>query len=192
MGNVGFIGLGIMGADGGPSVGRAQVFLHSRSGVPSLTEGRRPRLCRQEVVQRPTSSSLFPIAPDVERCSAMASQAGSGGRIVVDMSSIYHSRPRIRAEDQGARLRVSRRAGIRHGRSARRPRITIMVGGSEATLRSKPLFELMGRTSAGQRQRRRTNDEVANRSSSRFDRSSRQALLYAAKAGADPRRCARR
>src|SRR5437762_3926057 len=96
MANVGFIGLGIMGAPmaGHLMKGGHQVFLHSRSGVPASLAGAEGKRCAsgKEVAQSADIIiTMVPDTPDVEKALFGPDGVASGlskGKIVVDMSSI--------------------------------------------------------------------------------------------------------
>src|SRR5439155_15669290 len=155
MGNLGFIGLGIMGAPmaGHLIKGGHQVFLHSRSGVPaSLTEAGGKRCASgKEVAQRvDIIITMVPDTPDVEKALFGPDGVVSGlskGKIVVDMSSISPLATKAFAQKINALGCEYLDAPVSGGEvGAKAASLTIMVGGSEATFaKVKPLFERMGK-----------------------------------------------
>jgi 2-hydroxy-3-oxopropionate reductase len=198
MGNVGFIGLGIMGAPmaGHLIKGGHQVFLHSRSGVPaSLTEGGGKSCASgKEVAQRAdVIITMVPDTPDVEKALFGPDGVASGlskGKIVVDMSSISPLATKTFAQKINALGCEYLDAPVSGGEvGAKAASLTIMVGGSEATFaKVKALFELMGKniTLVGGNGDGQTT-KVANQIIVALTiEAVGEALLYAAKAGADP------
>ena len=129
--NIGFIGLGIMGA---PMAGHLlaaghTLFVRTRSKVPEAL-ARRHRLRQRDGggADAPTSSSLMlPDTPDVEAVlfgkdgvASGLSQGQDGGRHELDLADRDQG---LRAEDQRTRLRLPGRAGVwrrsrRQGRAA--------------------------------------------------------------------------
>src|ERR1700740_2392141 len=207
MANVGFIGLGIMG---GPMAlnlqkGGHQLFLHSRSGVKekALLDGGGTECASPAEVAKEAEFiiTMLPNTPDVELVLfgekgvaaglTSYSRAGAGkGKVVIDMSSISPlatktSAARIR--EHGADYLDAPVSGGDVG--ARNATLTIMVGGSEeAFARAKPLFELMGKnvTLVGANGDGQTT-KVANQIIVALTiEAISEALVFAAKAGADP------
>lgn len=198
MSNVGFIGLGIMGK---PMAGHLiaaghEVFLHSRSGVPAaLTEvGGTACASPQEVAEQAEIIILIvPDTPDVEKVlfSENGVAAGlSAGKCVVDMSSISPLATKEFAQrigDVGCDYVDAPVSGGEVGAKAQS--LTIMCGGSEAAFdRVLPLFEVMGKniTRVGG-----VGDgqvcKVANQIIVALNiEAVSEALVFAAKAGADP------
>ena len=209
MANVGFIGLGIMG---GPMAlnlqkGGHQLFLHSRSGVKEkvLLDGGGTECASPAEVAKQAEFiiTMLPNTPDVELVlfgekgvaagltSHAGGRAGAGkGKVVIDMSSISPLATKAyaaRIRELGADYLDAPVSGGDVG--ARNATLTIMVGGSEeAFARAKPLFELMGKnvTLVGANGDGQTT-KVANQIIVALTiEAISEALVFAAKAGADP------
>ena len=197
---IGFIGLGIMG---GPMCGHLiaaghQLFVHTRSKVPPAVAGTSATLCTtaRGVAERADIVFLMlPDTPDVERVlfGEQGVAAGIGrGKVVVDMSSISP----IATKDFAARIRSTGAdyldAPVSGGEvGAKNATLSIMVGGEEAAFdRVKPLFDCMGKNitlvgGVGDGQ----TAKVANQIIVALNiEAVAEALLFAAKAGADPAR----
>jgi 2-hydroxy-3-oxopropionate reductase len=195
---LGFIGLGIMGK---PMAGHLlaaghEVFLHSRSGVPPelKDKGGKPCGSPKEVAQQAESVFVMvPDTPDVEKVLFAPGGIAEGiakGKTVVDMSSISPIATKAFAK------RIAERGGdyldapVSGGEvGAKGATLTIMVGGTEAAFaRVKPYFELMGKNitlvgGVGDGQ----TCKVANQIIVALTiEAVGEALLFAAKAGADP------
>lgn len=199
MANIGFIGVGIMGA---PMAAHliAQghtLFVYKRSGaLPESLAGAARCTSPQDVAQRADIViTMLPDTPDVETVlfgeQGVAEGLGSG-KTVVDMSSIDP----IRTKDFAARIAALGceylDAPVSGGEvGAKAATLTIMVGGSEAAFaRVKPLFDAMGKNvtlvgdvGAGQ------TCKVANQIIVALTiEAVSEALVFASKAGADPAR----
>ena len=197
---IGFIGLGIMG---GPMCGHLiaaghQLFVHTRSKVPPAVAGTSATLCTtaRGVAERADIVFLMlPDTPDVERVlfGEQGVAAGIGrGKVVVDMSSISP----IATKDFAARIRSTGAdyldAPVSGGEvGAKNATLSIMVGGEEAAFdRVKPLFDCMGKNitlvgGVGDGQ----TAKVANQIIVALNiEAVAEALVFAAKAGADPAR----
>jgi 2-hydroxy-3-oxopropionate reductase len=198
MANVGFIGLGIMGAPmaGHLIKGGHKVYLHSHRAPPqALTDaGGVPCASGKEVAQRSdVIIAMVPDTPDVQ--DVLFSENGvaeglSKGKIVVDMSSISPLATKEFAKRINALGCEYLDAPVSGGEvGAKAASLTIMVGGSEAAFaKVKPLFELMGKniTLVGGNGDGQTT-KVANQIIVALTiEAVSEALLYAAKAGADP------
>jgi 2-hydroxy-3-oxopropionate reductase len=198
MSNIGFIGLGIMGKPMAANLikGGHTLFLHSRSGVPSELGAAGGKTCgsAKEVAQQAEIIiAMVPDTPDVEKVLFGASGVAEGlsrGKIVVDMSSISPietKRYAKRINDLGCEYLDAPVSGGEVG--ARNAALTIMVGGNEATFgKVKPIFELMGKniTLVGGNGDGQTC-KVANQMIVALNiEAVGEALLFAAKAGADP------
>jgi 2-hydroxy-3-oxopropionate reductase len=198
MAKLGFIGLGIMGK---PMAGHLiaannEVWLHSRSGVPQELTGQGGRACAsaREVAQHADVIILMvPDTADVEKVLFAEDGVAQGltpGKTVIDMSSISPietKRFAARIAEAGCDYLDAPVSGGELG--ARNAALTIMVGGSEqAFARVKPLFELMGKNitlvgGVGDGQ----TCKVANQIIVALNiEAVAEALLFAAKAGADP------
>lgn len=195
---LGFVGLGIMGTPMAGHLIKAghTVHLFSRSGVPpALVEaGGRPCANGREVAQR--AEVIFTMVPDTPHVEqALFGEHGiaaglSPGKTVVDMSSISPIATREfarRIQALGCDYLDAPVSGGEVG--AKNATLTIMVGGSESAFaRVLPLFECMGKNitrigevGAGQ------IAKVANQIIVALNiEAVAEALLFAAKAGADP------
>ncbi|HEY5861545.1 MAG TPA: 2-hydroxy-3-oxopropionate reductase [Casimicrobiaceae bacterium] len=198
MANLGFIGLGIMGAPmaGHLIKGGHRVYLQSRSGVPAaLTEaGGVACASAKEVAQK--ADVIFTMVPDTPHVEAVlfgddgVAKGLSKGKTVVDMSSISPLATKEFAAKIDALGCDYLDAPVSGGEvGAKAASLTIMIGGSEATFaKVKPLFELMGKniTLVGGNGDGQTT-KVANQIIVALTiEAVGEALLYASKAGADP------
>ena len=195
---LGFIGLGIMGAPMCLRLIQAghQLFVHTRGKVPAAIADTPATQCTtaRGVAQRADIIfTMGPDTPDVEKVlfgDDGVSLGLSPGKLVVDMSSISPQ------ATQGFARRIQQQdceyldAPVSGGEvGARGGTLSIMVGGSEAAFaRARPLFELMGQNitlvgpvGAGQ------TTKVANQIIVALNIAAvAEALVFAAKAGADP------
>jgi len=194
--NIGFIGLGIMGA---PMAGHLlaaghKLFVRTRSKVPEALAGATVCASAQEVAQRADIVfTMLPDTPDVE--AVLFGQEGvaaglSRGKTVVDMSSISPIETKAfakRINELGCDYLDAPVSGGEVG--AKAASLTIMVGGPEAAFeRIKPLFELMGKniTLVGGNGDGQTT-KVANQIIVALNIAAvGEALVFASKAGADP------
>jgi 2-hydroxy-3-oxopropionate reductase len=197
---LGFIGLGIMGA---PMCGHLiaaghQLFVHTRGKVaPAIAESSATQCVNARgVAERADIVFLMlPDTPDVEKVLFGEQGVAAGlskGKVVVDMSSISP----IATKDFAARIRALGAdyldAPVSGGEvGAKNATLSIMVGGAEATFeRVKPLFEKMGKNitlvgGVGDGQ----TAKVANQIIVALNiEAVAEALVFAAKAGADPAR----
>jgi 2-hydroxy-3-oxopropionate reductase len=205
---LGFIGLGIMGA---PMCGHLlaaghTVFAHSRSGVPPalLQAGAQACASAQAVAQQADIIfTMLPDTPDVERVlfgpegvaaglGAAGASPDGAGKLVVDCSSISPGATKgfaQRIEALGAMWLDAPVSGGEVG--AKAATLSFMVGGSEAAFaRAKPLFEKMGKniTLVGGNGSGQVT-KVANQVVVALNIAAvSEALVLAAKAGADPAR----
>ena len=157
MANIGFIGLGIMGTPMAGHLikgGHALLPAQPRRRAAGADRRRRHRLRdrARRSRRRPTSSSsMVPDTPDVEAVlfgedgvAAGLRQGQDRRRHELDLADRDQG---VRQEDRRARLRLSRRAGVRR-RGRRQGRDADHHGRRPARRRStrvKPLFELMGK-----------------------------------------------
>lgn len=196
--NIGFIGLGIMGA---PMAGHLiaaghSLFLKTRRSVPEalLAAGGTACATAAAVAERAdTIILMLPDTPDVEQVlfgTDGVAEGVSPGKTVIDMSSIAP----LATKDFAAR--IAERGGayldapVSGGEvGAKNAALSIMVGGEpEAFERARPLFEAMGKTvthvgpvGAGQ------VAKVANQIIVALTiEAVAEGLLFASKAGADP------
>jgi 2-hydroxy-3-oxopropionate reductase len=200
MANVGFIGLGIMGAPMALNLqqGGHKLFLYSRSGVKqkALLEGGGIECGSPAEVAKAAEFiiTMVPNTPDVEAVLFGENGVSAGltakGKLVIDMSSISP----LATKEFAARIRELGSdyldAPVSGGDvGAKNATLTIMVGGSEAAFeRAKPLFELMGKniTRIGENGDGQTT-KVANQIIVALTiEAVSEALVFAAKAGADP------
>lgn len=196
--NVGFVGLGIMGAPmcGHLINGGHNVFVSTRSKVPEAIAQTKAVVCKSpaEVAQKADIIiTMVPDTPDVEKVLFGENGIAHGiskGKVVVDMSSISPIDTKVFAKkinDLGAEYLDAPVSGGEVG--AKNAALTIMVGGKEETFnRVKPLFELMGKniTLVGANGDGQTA-KVANQIIVALNiEAVSEALLFAAKAGADP------
>ena len=200
MANVGFIGLGIMGAPMAEHIldGGHQLFSHTRSGVPQrfISKGAVACVHPKEVAER--SNLIICMLPDTSHVeSVLFGEHGvaaglTEGKTVIDMSSISPIETKAfasRINDLGCHYLDAPVSGGEVGAQA--GSLTIMVGGEEAAFKkAKPLFDLMGSniTLVG------TNGDgqtckVANQIIVALNiEAVAEALLFASKAGANPAR----
>ena len=195
---VGFIGLGIMGKPMALNIGKGghKLYLNSRSGVPQdmLDAGGKACASPKEVAQQAdVIVTMVPDTPDVERVLFGENGVASGlsaGKTVVDMSSIAPLATKEfakRINELGCDYLDAPVSGGEVG--AKGATLTIMVGGPDAAFeRVKPLFELMGKniTLVGGNGDGQTT-KVANQIIVALNiEAVAEALVFAAKAGADP------
>jgi 2-hydroxy-3-oxopropionate reductase len=200
MSNIGFIGLGIMGQPmaGHLITGGHSVFLFSRSGVPHALQDQGGTACdsaRAVAQHADIIITMVPDTPDVEAVLFGPGGVAEGlapGKTVVDMSSIAPIATKEfarRINELGCDYLDAPVSGGDVG--ARAASLTIMVGGPEAAFaKVKPVFELMGKniTLVGGNGDGQTT-KVANQIIVALTiEAVGEALLFAAKAGADPAR----
>lgn len=198
MSKIGFIGLGIMGAPmaGHLIDGGHELYLNSRSGVPAELKDKGGVECAngREVAER--AEIVITMVPDTPDVEAVLFDAGgiaeglSAGKVVVDMSSISPIATKQFAERITGLDCEYVDAPVSGGEvGAKGATLTIMVGASaEGFARVEPLFQLMGKnitlvggTGDGQ------TCKVANQIIVALNiQAVAEALLFAAKAGADP------
>ncbi|AQV98252.1 2-hydroxy-3-oxopropionate reductase [Cupriavidus necator] len=197
---IGFIGLGIMGCPMAANLiaGGHEVHLHTRSAIPPalLEQGGMACASSREVAQR--SEVVFLMVPDTPHVESVLfgadgiAQGLAAGKTVVDMSSISP----LATKDFASRINQLGcdylDAPVSGGEvGARNATLSIMVGGPEAVFqRVRPLFELMGKniTLVGANGDGQTA-KVANQIIVALNiEAAAEALLFAARAGADPAR----
>jgi 2-hydroxy-3-oxopropionate reductase len=198
--NVGFIGLGIMGA---PMAGHLltaghKLFVNTRGKYPAdLTQGG-ATVCEAPAAVAKNSEVVIimvPDTPDVEKVlfgKGGVAEGLSKGKLVIDMSSISPIATRDFAKRVNALGADYLDAPVSGGEvGAKAGSLTIMVGGPDAAFdRAKPLFEKMGKniTLVGGNGDGQTT-KVANQIVVALTiEAVGEALLFAAKAGADPAR----
>ena len=200
MAKIGFVGLGIMGSPMALHLIKAghEVQLYSIPSVPQDLVAAGGQACAngKEVTQK--SDIVIIMVPDTPHVqSALFDPNGiaeglSQGKTVVDMSSISPIATKGFAKkinELGCEYLDAPVSGGEVG--AKAASLSIMVGGSEATFaKVKPLFELMGKniTLVGGNGDGQTA-KVANQIIVALNiEAVAEALLFAAKAGADPAR----
>ena len=195
--NLGFIGLGIMGAPMASHLAAAghSLFVHTRGKVPAELASRATVLANAKAVaeQADVVFTMLPDTPDVETVLFGANGVAAGltaGKTVVDMSSISPMATKDfarRIDELGCDYLDAPVSGGEVG--ARAASLTIMVGGPQATFnRIKPLLELMGKniTLVGGNGDGQTT-KVANQIIVALNIAAvGEALVFASKAGADP------
>ncbi len=195
--NLGFIGLGIMGAPMASHLAAAghSLFVHTRSKVPVELASRATVLANAKAVaeQADVVFTMLPDTPDVETVLFGANGVAAGltaGKTVVDMSSISPMATKDfarRINELGCDYLDAPVSGGEVG--ARAASLTIMVGGPQATFdRIRPLLELMGKniTLVGGNGDGQTT-KVANQIIVALNIAAvSEALVFASKAGADP------
>jgi 2-hydroxy-3-oxopropionate reductase len=198
MADIGFVGLGIMGKPMALNLirGGHTLHLHSRSGVPAELTAAGGRACASAAdVARAADIviTMVPDTPDVERVLFGDGGVAAGlskGKVVVDMSSISPIETKCfaaRIESLGCDYVDAPVSGGEVG--AKAASLTIMVGGKPAVFdRVKPLFDLMGKNitlvgGVGDGQTCKVCNQIIVALNIE---AVGEALLFAAKAGADP------
>ena len=195
---LGFIGLGIMGA---PMAGHLinagyQVFINTRSKVPADLAKSKASQCnspREVAEQADIIFMMVPDTPDVEKVLFGENGIATGltkGKAVVDMSSISPIATKEFAKKINALGCDYLDAPVSGGEvGAKNATLTIMVGGDEAVFNKvKPILDLLGKNinlvgGNGDGQ----TAKVANQIIVALNiEAVAEALVFAAKAGADP------
>jgi len=197
---IGFIGLGIMGA---PMAGHLiaaghQLFVHNKGKMPDAITATRATQCVNARGVAERADIIFvmvPDTPDVEQVLFDDGGVAAGlskGKVVVDMSSISPLATKLfakRINEIGCDYLDAPVSGGEVG--AKNATLSIMVGGSQEVFeRVKPLFERMGKniTLVGANGDGQTA-KVANQIIVGLNiEAVGEALLFAARAGADPAR----
>ena len=198
MSKLGFIGLGIMGTPmaGHLIAGGHEVYLHTRSAVPAELVDAGGTACESGREVASNADVIFVMVPDTPHVESVLFDddgvaAGlSAGKTVVDMSSISPMATKRFAERINALGCEYLDAPVSGGQvGAKNAALSIMVGGKQATFDAvKPLFDLMGKniTLVGGNGDGQTA-KVANQIIVALNiEAVGEALLFAAKAGADP------
>jgi 2-hydroxy-3-oxopropionate reductase len=197
---IGFIGLGIMGA---PMAGHLihaghETFVYTRGKMPESIANSNAKACASSQSVAQNADIIFmmvPDTPDVEAALFADNGVAAGlspGKTVVDMSSVSPIATKVFAQKINAMGCDYLDAPVSGGEvGAKNATLSIMVGGSEASFEKvKPLFELMGKNinlvgANGDGQ----TAKVANQIIVALNiEAVAEALLFAAKAGADPAR----
>jgi 2-hydroxy-3-oxopropionate reductase len=195
---IGFIGLGIMGHPMALNLHKAQ---HSLV-VPERRSLKDDIRAAARVVADPKSVAeasevvilMVPDTPDVEDVLFSGNGVAAGlsrGKLVIDMSSISPIATKTfagRINELGCEYLDAPVSGGEVG--AKQATLTIMVGGPEAAFaRARPLFEVMGKniTHVGPQNGTGQTCKVANQIIVALNiQACAEALVFAAKAGADP------
>ena len=198
MANIGFIGLGIMGAPMAVNLlkGGHTVFSYTRGDTPAAVVEAGARQCASGAEVARAAEVIITMVPDtphVEDVLFSAQGVASGlskGKIVIDMSSISPVATKEFAKRINALGCEYLDAPVSGGEvGAKAASLTIMVGGSEVAFEQvKPLFELMGKniTLVGGNGDGQIT-KVANQIIVALNiEAVGEALLLAAKAGANP------
>ena len=200
MSKLGFIGLGIMGAPMAGHLVKAghELFLNTRSAVPSELLGAGAQACATAAEVAEKADIIFMMLPDTPDVAKVLfgengvafGLKGSKGKTVVDMSSISPMETKEFAKQINALGCDYLDAPVSGGEvGAKAASLTIMIGGPDAAFeRVKPLFELMGKniTLVGGNGDGQTC-KVANQIIVALSIAAvGEALLFASKAGADP------
>ena len=198
MANIGFIGLGIMGAPMAGHLLKAGhslfTFTHGDTPTALVEAGAQPCANGAEVARKADIIiTMVPDTPHVEDALFNPEGVAAGlskGKIVVDMSSISPVATKEFAKRINALGCEYLDAPVSGGEvGAKAASLTIMIGGSEDSFEKvKPLFELMGKniTLVGGNGDGQIT-KVANQIIVALNiEAVGEALLLAAKAGADP------
>jgi 2-hydroxy-3-oxopropionate reductase len=195
---IGFIGLGTMGAPMALNLMKSgyKLLTHSRGQTPELLKQGGVTLCtnNKDVAER--ADIIFLMVPDTPQVQEVlfgpngVAEGLTPGKIVVDMSSISP----IATKEFAAKIRATGGeyldAPVSGGEvGAKNASLSIMVGGKQEVFDTvKPLFEAMGKniTLVGEVGDGQTA-KVANQIIVALNiEAVSEALLFAAKAGADP------
>ncbi|HWP35525.1 MAG TPA: 2-hydroxy-3-oxopropionate reductase [Thermodesulfobacteriota bacterium] len=197
---LGVIGLGIMGRPVAARLLAAghPVFLHSRSGVPEELVAKGGRPCGSPAEVARAAEVVFTVVTDTAAVEAVlfgpggAAEGLSPGKVVVDLSSIAPDAAREfarRLAAQGVEMLDAPVSGGDIGAAA--GTLTIMVGGSPATFeRVRPILAHLGTTIThigpnGDGQVAKVANQIVV---GLTIEAVAEALLFAARAGADPAR----
>jgi 2-hydroxy-3-oxopropionate reductase len=198
MSKIGFVGLGIMGTPMAAHLIKAghELYLYNIPSIPKVLVDAGGKSCAsgKEVAQK--ADIIITMVPDTPHVQSALFDAGgiaeglSRGKIVVDMSSISPIATKEfakRINDLGCQYLDAPVSGGEVG--AKNATLSIMVGGPEQTFETvKPVFELMGKniTLVGKNGDGQTA-KVANQIIVALNiEAVGEALLFAARAGADP------
>ncbi len=195
---IGFIGLGIMGRPMALNLHAAQhsLLVYDRASLPGdiravaeVEPDGKTVAAKSEVV-----ILMVPDTPDVENVLFAPNGVADGlkpGTLVIDMSSISPIETKVFASRINALGCDYLDAPVSGGEvGAKQATLTIMVGGPEAAFaRAKPLFDVMGKniTHVGAANGDGQTCKVANQIIVALNiQAVSEALVFAAKAGADP------
>ena len=195
---IGFIGLGIMGRPMALNLHNAQhsLLVYDRATLPDdIRAVAEVEPDGKTVAQKSEVVILMvPDTPDVENVLFASNGVAEGlkpGTLVIDMSSISPIDTKAFAKKINALGCDYLDAPVSGGEvGAKQATLTIMVGGPEAAFaRAKPLFEAMGKniTHVGNENGAGQTCKVANQIIVALNiQAVSEALVFAAKAGADP------
>jgi 2-hydroxy-3-oxopropionate reductase len=195
---VGFIGLGIMGRPMALNLKNAgnELFVPERGSLTDEIRAAATVLADAKAVAAAADViiTIVPDTPDVEAVlfgPGGVAEGLSAGKMVIDMSSISPTATKAyaaRIKAMGCEYLDAPVSGGEVG--AKNAALTIMVGGSQAAFdRAKPLFEAMGKniTLVGEENGAGQTTKVANQIIVALNiQAVAEALVFAAKAGADP------
>ncbi len=197
---IGFIGLGIMGAPMAHHLIAAghTLFVYSRGKLPEVIASGAATPCRDAREVATHADIVFTMVPDTPDVEAVLfGEAGvaaglTAGKTVVDMSSISPIATKVFAQKINALGCDYLDAPVSGGEvGAKNATLSIMVGGPEPVFEKiRPLFERMGKniTLVGGNGDGQTA-KVANQIIVALNiEAVAEALLFAARAGADPAR----
>ena len=207
--NIGFVGLGIMGTPMAGHLVKAghQLFVYTHGETPEAIKATSAIQCRNASEVAEKADIIIMMVPDTPDVNAAL--FGEGGvaaglktssgksttqarKVVVDMSSVSPIDTKVFAQKINALGCDYLDAPVSGGEvGAKNATLSIMVGGSDSVFESvKPLFELMGKniTLVGGNGDGQTA-KVANQIIVALTiEAVAEALLFAARAGADPSR----
>jgi 2-hydroxy-3-oxopropionate reductase len=195
---IGFIGLGIMGLPMAQNLQKAghELIVPERKSLPAEARSTMQVVADPRAVAQAAEIIILmvPDTPDVEKVLFSDNGVAAGlskGKLVIDMSSISP----IATQDFASRVGQAGcdylDAPVSGGQvGARQATLTIMVGGPQAAFdRARPLFEVMGKniTHVGEANGAGQTCKVANQIIVALNiQAVSEALVFAAKAGADP------
>ena len=197
MAKIGFIGTGIMGKPMAQNLQKAghSIFVsthHDAAPADLIAAGAVALANPKEVAQE--AEFIIVMVPDTPQVESVlfgdngVAEGVGPNKVVIDMSSISLPPPKPSPKNQGHRRRLPGRPGVRW-RSAKAATLSIMVGGCpNAFERALPLFQAMGKniTRVGGNGDGQTA-KVANQIIVALNiQAVSEALLFAAKNGADP------
>jgi 2-hydroxy-3-oxopropionate reductase len=196
--NLGFVGLGIMGAPMAAHLRAAghTLYVNTRSTLPDAVRDAGAVFCNDATAVAQKADIVFTMLPDTPDVAKVLFGEGgiaaglSAGKTVVDMSSIDPMATKEFAKQINALGCDYLDAPVSGGEvGAKAATLTIMVGGPQAAFdRVKPLFDLMGKniTLIGGHGDGQTC-KVANQIIVALNIAAvAEALVFASKAGADP------
>jgi 2-hydroxy-3-oxopropionate reductase len=195
---IGFIGLGIMGAPMALNLKKAghDLVVPERKSLTSEIRGAAEVVADSKSVAAKSEVLILmvPDTPDVEAVLFGPNGAAEGlkrGTLVIDMSSISPLETKAFAKKINERGCDYLDAPVSGGEvGAKQATLTIMVGGPEAAFaRAKPLFDVLGKniTHVGNENGAGQTCKVANQIIVALNiQACAEALIFAARAGADP------